>query len=156
MHRQTTTLQRFFAKVEITNSCWLWKAGTARLGYGSFWYGRHRPAHAVLYEILVCPIPKELECDHLCRVPACVNPDHIELVSHRENLLRGKGFIPQKAAQTHCVHGHIFSEENTYLRPNGTRFCRACGNLSTRRRRALRRESNPDTSAAPLRGVLCY
>lgn len=127
--------QRFWAKVDLSDpgGCWLWTAST-RNGYGQFWAGNRTAsghprmdyAHRFAYEWLVGPIPPELELDHLCRVRLCVNPDHLEPVSHRENLLRGETQTAKRAAQTHCIHGHAFTEENTYVKRNGTRACRTC------------------------------
>ncbi len=82
-------LPLFFAKVEFTDACWLWTASTDWYGYGWFWVGAPRRAHRVCYEWLVGPIPAGLELDHLCRVPACVRPEHLEPVTHAENVRRG-------------------------------------------------------------------
>jgi hypothetical protein len=70
------------------------------------------------------PIPEGLVVDHLCRNKACVNTDHLEPVTNRENLLRGVGFAATKAKQTHCIHGHSLAD--AIRRKNGTRRCRSC------------------------------
>jgi hypothetical protein len=74
------TEQRFWAKVEKTDSCWLWTAALSK-GYGIF---RVQPrtvrAHRLAYELLVGPIPDGHDLDHLCRNRACVNPAHLEPV----------------------------------------------------------------------------
>lgn len=79
--------------------------------------------------------------DHLCGVRRCVNPEHLEAVTHRENLLRGTGFAAVNAAKTHCPHGHEYTPENTYHNPNpnGGRICRTCKRKrdAERRRRSL-------------------
>lgn len=95
---------------------------------GYVWVSRGRLAHRVAYEQARGPIPEGLELDHLCRNRACVNPDHLEPVTHRENLLRADTFAARHAAQTHCVNGHEFTPDNTYIRtrPEGGRECRAC------------------------------
>ena len=84
---------RFWAKVDKTETCWLWTGGQSA-GYGRFGF-KGRPnlgAHRFAYELLVGPIPPGLDLDHLCRVRNCVNPDHLEPVTRRENLLlRGGG-----------------------------------------------------------------
>ena len=83
------------------------------------------------------PIPEGLELDHLCRVPACVNPLHLEAVTHAENMARGIRFDVGAAqrAVTHCPKGHPYSEANTY-RYAGERACRAC--VRDRKREAYR------------------
>jgi hypothetical protein len=112
--------------------CWFWTGATSsrRLGYGTIYAnGRHQPAHRVSYELFVGPVPVGLELDHLCRVPCCVNPDHLEPVTHQENTRRGTagkvaGALQQ--AKTHCPSGHPYTPENTYYRANGHRECREC------------------------------
>lgn len=89
-------------------------------------------AHRVVYERFVGPIPEGYVLDHLCRVPGCVCPTHLEPVTQRENILRGS--LPaltraRLAAITHCPEGHRYTPANTYLTQNGgyvTRSCRAC------------------------------
>ena len=79
----------------------------------------------VAYEMVVGPIPDGLQIDHLCRVRNCVNPDHLEPVTPRENTMRGYSIQAQNARKTHCIHGHPF-EGNTYARPDGNRECAVC------------------------------
>ncbi|WP_353848602.1 HNH endonuclease signature motif containing protein [Cellulomonas sp.] len=89
------------------------------------------------------PIPPGMQLDHLCRVRECVNPLHLELVTQRENILRGESPAAHHARKTHCDHGHEFTPENTYRAPSRprTRICRACVTESTRRRNAKRRSA---------------
>ncbi|MEV8638105.1 HNH endonuclease signature motif containing protein [Streptosporangium sp. NPDC051023] len=87
------------------------------------------------YEHFVEPIPDGWEPDHLCRVRACVNPGHLQPVTHKENVLRGESPWAVNARKTHCVHGHPFDEVNTAFTVAGYRRCRAC-TLQDRRRRA--------------------
>ena len=111
--------------------CWMWLAGTSREGYGRFWLALEKKdiqAHRHSYILHFGPIPDGLELDHLCRVPKCVNPNHLEAVTHRINILRGKGASAANARATHCPQGHPYDLVNTYYRPHYPthRLCRAC------------------------------
>ncbi|EPH40345.1 HNH endonuclease signature motif containing protein [Streptomyces aurantiacus] len=133
---------RFLARLIGTDSgCWQWTGHIAANGYGQFWLdGRTQYAHRVAYTAVRGLIPAELELDHLCRNRACANPDHLEAVPHRTNVLRGVGFCAHKARQTHCIHGHAFTTANTYRDPaNGTRKCRTCRAAARARSRHRRR-----------------
>lgn len=132
---------RFWAKVNKTGPvpdyapdlgpCWLWLAAKNK-GYGCFGVtGKMVLAHRYAYELAIGPIPSGLTIDHLCRTPSCVNPAHLEPVTHRENVLRGVGPTAQQARKTHCLPGgHPLSGDNLYLRPNGKRECRTCRRLT--------------------------
>lgn len=116
--------------------CWLWTAGKTGQGYGAFRAGLALArAHRFVYELLVGPIPDGLELDHLCRVHSCVNPDHLELVTHRVNTLRGLAPTALNAKKTHCPQGHPYGEENTRWW-RGHRICRACHRARQRVRQA--------------------
>lgn len=124
----SVAISRFWAKVDKSGECWLWRGHTSVGGYGDFavWKNRHYGAHRLAYELLVGPIPDGLHIDHLCRVRNCVNPAHLEPVTCKENLLRGQTFQAANARKTHCIHGHPFDDSNTYWRPAGGRGCRTC------------------------------
>lgn len=132
-----TVEQKFWSKALIGDGCWEWQAARYSNGYGKFAYGgRGRLAHVVAYEWLVGPVPEGMELDHVCRNRACIKPapEHLEPVTHRENVRRGMGWSGRHARQTHCVNGHEFSPENTSIRPNGSRNCMACDREDGRRR----------------------
>jgi hypothetical protein len=121
--------------VEPAPGCWLWKGAVHYGGYGTYTarHGDKRYAHRMVYELLVGPIPDGLDLDHLCRVRSCVNPDHLEPVTRRENLLRGETDAARRAAMTACERGHPFTPENTYVKPSGARECRPCRRARVRR-----------------------
>jgi hypothetical protein len=117
---------RFWTSVDTSGECWLWTGSRQKNGYGRFSLkNRGRLAHRFAYELVVGPIPEGLEIDHLCRVRACVRPDHLEAVTRRVNSLRSTSFAAQNAKKTHCVRGHALEGENLYSR-NGWRWCRQC------------------------------
>ncbi|WP_406321032.1 HNH endonuclease signature motif containing protein [Streptomyces sp. NBC_00519] len=131
---------RFLAKVADGNGgCWDWTGHIKPNGYGQVTIGgRKLNAHRFAYETLRAPIPDGLVIDHLCRNRRCVNPDHLEPVTHQTNVLRGIGPTARNAKATHCVRGHDFNAANTYIRPNGARQCRACHAAHSRARYSRR------------------
>jgi len=141
--------ERFWEKVDKTETCWLWTAGKSAAGYGAFWpqWRTHVPAHRWAYEALVGPIPDELEVDHLCRVPSCVNPSHLEPVTHRENILRGLTWGAANAAKSHCINGHPLNGDNLIPTRENERRCRQCD----RDRQRAWREANRDRFNARAR-----
>lgn len=129
--------------IDEQTGCWVWQWSRTTKGYGSIRSeGVKRQAHSVYYERLVGPIPEGLQLDHLCRNPACVNPDHLEPVTSRENTLRGISPPAVNAAKTHCIRGHPFDEDNTRIAANGGRICRICDRAEKRRGRARKGLSN--------------
>lgn len=131
---------RFWAKVNKAEDCWLWTASTIN-GYGAFSIvGTIVLAHRYSYELAKGPIAPGLVIDHLCMTPTCVNPDHLEMVTVAENTRRGySGPIgaAYHLAKTHCPHGHPYDAENTaYRKPGWGRICRACSRERDARRRA--------------------
>ncbi|MEL3944487.1 HNH endonuclease signature motif containing protein [Streptomyces sp. LNU-CPARS28] len=119
---------RFLDKIRDGHGgCWEWTGHIKPNGYGQVRVGgRKFNAHRFSYEALRAPIPEGLVIDHLCRNRRCVNPDHLEPVTHRTNILRGTGPAACNARRTHCVRGHRFDTANTYVAPSGARQCRAC------------------------------
>ncbi|KKL96846.1 hypothetical protein LCGC14_1840390 [marine sediment metagenome] len=134
------TEERFFSHVQKTSGCWLWTASRDKNGYGAFSYRRRKQgvnrslrAHRWAYEHLVGPIPKGYLIDHICRIPACVNPAHLRTVTPRENtILNSRSHQARNAAKTHCKRGHPLSGPNVWIhtrkdRPGCMeRRCRRC------------------------------
>lgn len=82
-----TELERFWEKVEKTETCWNWTAALTGMGYSQFWYaGKVRPAHRYSYELAKGPIPEGMVIDHICHNPACVNPEHLRATTHKQNM----------------------------------------------------------------------
>lgn len=135
-------IDRFMEKFTVTDGgCWTWTGYLHANGYATFFTGtRKQMAHRWSYEHHVGPIPDGLQIDHLCRVRHCVNPDHLEPVTARTNLMRGNTTSAAHAAKTACPQGHPYDDENTYIHPNGSRRCRECMRARDRRRAAARRE----------------
>lgn len=122
---------RFWSKVTKTDTCWLWTGSRNKAGYGDFKVRvngslKVRRAHRWLYELEHGQVPDGLELDHLCRVPRCVRPEHLEPVTHRENMLRGQNPTAENARRTHCTHGHSLTAGNIYRTKGGARDCRLC------------------------------
>ncbi|MGA4726268.1 HNH endonuclease signature motif containing protein [Micromonospora taraxaci] len=129
MGKSAPVRERLMAKVQIAdNGCWNF-TGAHTATYGQIWWNRRQwLAHRASYEIHVGPIPAGKQIDHKCRNRSCVNPDHLEPVTARENLLRaGMPAAARQTAKTHCPSGHPYDEANTY-RPRGRRhrMCRTC------------------------------
>ena len=126
---------------EPNSGCWLWTGGVDLDGYGRVSYlGRTRAAHRLAFLLAEGYLPprpsyhhpnhgKALVFDHRCRTPACVNPDHLRVVTVAENTRRGKALI------THCPQGHEYDEVNTYISQDGKRHCRECRREARRRYR---------------------
>lgn len=114
-----------FAMPVPFSGCWIWIGYVDRDGYGHI---DRTTAHGYTYRHIRGPIQDGLELDHKCEVRCCVNPDHLEVVTRKENTQRsydrGRHF---QAKMTHCSRGHPFEGENLYVNPNnGKRICRTC------------------------------
>lgn len=126
----------------LPTPCWVWR-GALKDGYGRFTYeGRTYRAHRVAYEAFVGEIAehdangKVLVLDHKCRNRACTNPEHVEIVTQRVNILRGANHVAARARVTHCPAGHAYDEANTYRDDLNRRYCRTCRRERARNKRA--------------------
>lgn len=133
--------ERFRSKIKLLKSgCWYWTAAKNQDGYGKLTYeGRFVYAHRLAYKLLAGQIPTHLELDHLCRRRACCNPFHLEVVTHRENTLRGNSIPARNGQKLYCPRGHEYTPENTMFETGKTgrvkRTCRACKRDRNRRAR---------------------
>lgn len=95
-----TPRQRFESSYTVAESgCWEWHKLKDKQGYGRFYAdGKYHKAHRYSYG----KVPKGLVLDHLCRNVGCVNPDHLEAVTQRVNILRSD----YRGTETHCKYGH--------------------------------------------------
>ena len=134
-------LARIFSKIKVSTEnfykdipCWEWQNNKNNKGYGMFSYKCvKRAAHIIIYQLFVEIIPKGLECDHLCRNTVCVNPAHIELVTHSENMMRSNFLSAINARKTVCDYGHEFTERNTALINNKGKIQRRCRKCEVRK-----------------------
>ena len=135
---RTATEERFWEKVEKTDTCWLWLGALGHFGHGTFKVeGKTVKAHRYAYELLIGSIPDGLVLDHVCQIPPCVNPDHLEPVTQRENVQRGSTPPANNARKELCLNGHVFSTENTRFDPKTKhRICRTCARETMREIRA--------------------
>lgn len=103
--------------------CIEWEGHIDKDGYGRL--NNRTLAHRKAWEDANGPIPKGLVIDHLCRNRRCHNVNHLEVVTTKENVLRGVGPTAQNARKTHCYRGHPFTPENTAKTATG-RGCIIC------------------------------
>lgn len=137
---RSTTEERFGAKVDKTDGCWLWTGGVGTTGYGNFWHDGHTVlAHRWAYEDAYGPISPRLTIDHLCRNQLCVNSAHLEAVTQAVNVHRGALGV----LKTHCLHGHRLPTKRD---SRGRRPCLSCRHLLGEKR-GRTKQPRPKTTA---------
>lgn len=136
--------RRFYKNITF-KQCWEWRGSKGSSGYGRFQVNnRQWLAHRFSYTLFVGDIPEGLVIDHLCRNKICVNPEHLEIVEHRENTRRGdagKATGRKQSAKTHCPKGHPYSGRNL-LQSSKCRQCRTCQNERSREYQRRKRRAS--------------
>lgn len=142
LSRVDMTIASIFARCapEPNTGCWLWtgpQTGTGKDGkhfsYGTVSVdGQRHLVHRVSYEVTHGPVPLGLVVDHICNTPLCVNPDHLQAITQKENTHRGCGPAARYAKATTCLLGHPLVQK-----PNSRwRYCKVCKNAADRVYRA--------------------
>jgi hypothetical protein len=151
-----TIIERFFAKVKkgAGDECWLWTASLDGKGYGQFWtglFGSCSRAHRVSYVFARGPIPEGMSLHHLCEVKHCVNPDHLQVCTHQENMTTGKWGVKQlprcaawQLAKTHCPQGHPLSGENALKLTGNRKQCKICLRAAQKEHMRRKRAEDPE------------
>ena len=131
---------QFYMGPMTRDGCIPWIGYVTPDGYGRFRIdGEKRGAHRVAYQLFVGPIPTGMEVDHLCFCRHCVNPEHLRILTPRDNKSRHN----RRNAGTTCRKGHAMTSENTIFRKDGTRKCRECDKI---RQKAWIRKKRLDKS----------
>lgn len=136
--------ERFWLSYVMLDGCWIWIRGTVTGGYEAFIVdGKHKRAHRVSYELAYSiTLTPDQFLHHTCRNKACVNPEHLEIVSqwtHTDSATYGN------REKTHCPHGHKYTPENTWWNRQGrSRECYECKKQRIRRRYYRNRQEVAD------------
>lgn len=131
-NRLRPVFETVLKNLRIGNGCWEWAGAKSGHGYAVIYSGGGKSllGHRVVYELVCGSIPDGLEIDHLCRNRSCVRPDHLEPVTHAENIRRTGPFKKWEK----CAKGHPLSGENLKSMGRGKFRCKACHREQSRKR----------------------
>lgn len=119
-------VNRIYSSIKIVNGCWEWQKCITSAGYGVAWFfGKMNYVHRISIFLFKGEKTNGLDVDHLCNNPKCCNPEHLEAVTHRENVIRGRGFSGKNMRKKTCPNGHEYS--HYYINPNSGIKGRRCG-----------------------------
>lgn len=107
----------------------MWKGALTENGYGTFYDSKMKFSHRVSYEHWNGKIPNGLQINHICRNRSCCNPQHLEAVTQKENILCGSGISAINSKKTHCKREHELTIENVNITVNGSRSCKKCESI---------------------------
>ena len=131
--------EKFYKKIKKIDKCWIWQGYKNKKGYGKFYAGKQLYSHRYSYLIHKGIINHLMQIDHLCKNTSCCNPDHLEEVTQRINLLRGDTNTSKNAKKTHCPKGHEYFGNNLFY-DNGSRQCKKCHSIKNKAYREKNKE----------------
>ena len=133
MSYMVSPTDRFNSSYKVVNDCFVWQKYLDKDGYGTFYFKKKsRKAHRFSYYITHGDIPTGMMIDHICRNRACVNPEHLRLVTPQQNTLENSKSIGAiNKAKTHCKLGHPLNKINGVKKPQ--RYCSICENEKSKR-----------------------
>ena len=130
-------MKQFLDKIIYKNNCWLWTGATNKGGYALIYRdNKTQLAHRAIYKLIFGDIPDGMQLDHLCRNRNCIKPAHLEVVTPKENTMRGIGLASINSKKTECLRGHSLA--GCYISKNGKRHCRYCNQIRKKQYRLAR------------------
>ena len=132
-----------WGSIDASGDCWEWTGKRNAQGYGRIrWYDQEWLAHRLVYTLLVKKDLTDLELDHLCFNRGCVNPDHLEPVTHEENLARMRKSTGRDEMRR-CHRGHY---NQYFVDTRGKTVCRACGLIRAKEARERKKREKREAS----------
>jgi hypothetical protein len=137
MPQRPPTEAEFWARAEPDGECLIWTRSKIAKGYGRVRMLGEVAAHRVAYRLAHGDIPEGMLVCHTCDRPDCIQPAHLFVGDQGDNMrdMSSKGRAANQQ-RSHCVAGHEFSAENTYVDPRGARYCLTCRRRRDRERYA--------------------